>query len=709
MSELTGARVAGALAGRATRLATRRTAWGLWGATLSTSVAAGLFAVLSRGTPRPEWHPWWLMAVESLIGAFLAPLGVVVATRRPRNPTGWLLLFAGLGASFDLLVHAYGLYALPRGLPGDMLAMWSANWAFLAYIIPLMFLFLLFPNGRLPSARWRLAAGYVAACGILLALLGAFMPGPLGAGYFGAYANPIGIPALSFTVTYVGLLSVLTILPSLLLSISSLLFRYRNSDGLARRRLKWVAWAVLVSVLLVTVHIVLLDGPAESIAIDLVPVILSAAITIAIVRHNLFDIDRLLSNSLLYAGLTASVVGLYVGLVSALGLLFERSGSGTVRLLATGIVAVLLQPLRTLLQRLASRLVYGLRDDPYTALTVLGRRLEAAADLDDVLPAAASTVAEALRLPYVAVELVDVPGTGVERTTAAAHGEPVPDPVRIALVHQGEEIGALLVATRAADEGFSAADTRLLHDVARHIAQAASVVRLSLALARSRERAAATAAEERRRLARDLHDGVGPVLTGATWTLQAATTLLRSDPDATRELLTNAVVHLRQGTEDLRDVAQGLRSPADQLGLREAILVHLERVPLNVRTTLPEEIPRLPAAVEEAAYWILAEATANVVRHAGADTCWVRLDLNDDDLALAVADDGRGLPARFRPGVGLGSIRERAAEIGGTCRVAPRAAGGTEVHARLPLSLPGIGRAEHAGGTYGPVSTGGTP
>lgn len=708
MNELTGAEAA---APPVKWPSARRTAWALGGATLCTAAGAATLGVLARATPRPSWHPWWLLVFETLTGVLLAVLGLLVAARRPRNPAGWLLLAAGLGGSIDLLVLAYGIYAVPRGLPGGVHAMWARDWIFVLYSLPIMFLFLLFPDGRLPSPRWRFGAWYVAACGCLMALIGAFMPGALGGdyAYFPWLSNPVGIPALAFLTENVVAVSLIVHLPAFVLSVVSLLFRYRRSTGVARRQMKWVAWGVLASALLVAAHILLLDGPAEGIAVDLVPVVLSAAITIAVVRHNLFDIDRLLSNSLVYAGLTASVGGLYVGLVSGLGLLFERSGSGTVRLLATGIVAVLLQPLRTLLQRLVGRLVYGLRDDPYTALAVLGRRLEAAADPADVLPAAASTVAEALRLPYVAVELVDVPGTGVERTVAAVRGDPVPEPVSFLLVHQGEEIGALLVATRTADEGFSAADTRLLHDVARHIAQAASVVRLSLALARSRERAAVTAAEERRRLARDLHDGVGPVLTGATWTLQAATTLLRSDPDATRELLTNAVVHLRQGTKDLRDVAEGLRSPADQLGLREAIVVHLDRAPLTVRATLPDEIPRLPAAVEEAAYWILAEAVANVIRHAAADTCWVRVDLGEENLTLAVADDGRGLPDRFRPGVGLGSMRERAAEIGGTCRVAPRAAGGTEVHASLPRTPPGIGRTAPADPTNHPVRTGRNP
>ncbi|QCX73718.1 Sensor histidine kinase LiaS (plasmid) [Streptomyces sp. YIM 121038] len=692
MNELTGAHTAHTatprILGWLSRLATKRTAWGLCIAAMATATANGVFAVLSRATPRPEYHPWWLIAAESPTGLIFATLGLLAATRRPCNPAGWLLLAAGFGASLDLLSHSYGLYAVPRELSGGVLAAWISSWGFVLFIFPLMFLFLLFPNGHLSSVRWRFAARYVSVCGLISVSIGAFAPGPLGFGYFPSVSNPVGIAALLFSVTHVGLVSVFAILVPFLVSVSSLLFRYRNSTGLLRRQLNWVAWATMMTILLVAIQILVGDNPAGTIAVDLAPVLLGTAITIAILRHNLFDIDRMLSSTLIYAGLTAGVVGLYIGIVSAFGLLLQRSASGVAPLLATGVVAVVLQPLRTLLQRSVSRLVYGLRDDPYTALALLGRRMEATSDPKKILPEAAATVAEALRLPYVAIELDSTSATGIDRMRVATHGTEVREPLKLPLVHQSEEIGLLMVGLRPLDERFSAADLRLLRDVARHVAQAASAVRLSLALLSAQEHAVAAAAEERRRLARDLHDRVGPVLTGATWTLQAALTKLHTDLDATHGLLTTALVHMRQGTEDLRRISTGLRSPVDQLGLREAVLIYLERVPLTVHPALPDEIPRLPAATEEAAYWIVAEAVANVLRHAHADNCWVTVELGGA-LVLTVADDGRGLPDRFRPGVGMGSMRERAAEIGGTCQIHPRAGQGTEVVTRLPPSLPG--------------------
>ncbi|WP_344026686.1 GAF domain-containing sensor histidine kinase [Streptomyces luteireticuli] len=636
------------------------------------------------------------MAEPALFVLYAYP-GFVVARRRPRNRVGWFLLVSGLGWALDALAHTYTDYALSHGAPGITLSAWVCEWAFAPSLFPLFLLLLAFPDGRLPGGRWRIVTCYVGVCAAWGFLTASFIPGSIDRDYYPDLQNPFGVPWLGFFHQYRGLLSFLVVLCPFLLSSASLLFRFRRSTGVARRQFQWVAFGALAGATLAVTTVPFDRSAWFTVAIDLILVVLSASIAVAIVRHNLFDIDRLLSRSIVYLALTACVVGLYLGTVGALGLALQHFASGALApLLATGIVAVLLQPLRAVIQRWVSKLVYGLRDDPYAALATLGRRLEGARDPTRVLPEAVSTVAEALRLPYVAIELDNMSATGTGRTRVAAHGGEVRHLLKLRLVQQGEVIGMLVVGPRSPDERFSAADLRLLRDVARHLAQAASAVRLSLALLRARERAVGAAAEERRRLAGDLHDGVGPVLTGAAWTLQAALDRLPDDPDTTRELLSTALIHVRQGTEDLRRISMGLRSPVDQLGLREAVLAYLDRVPLTVHRMLPAEIPRLPAAVEEAAYGILAEAVANVLRHARADNCWVRVELSDA-LVLTVADDGRGLPGRFRPGVGMGSMRERAAAIGGTCDFRPRTGAGTEVVTRLPLSLPGAEEEAHSG------------
>lgn len=206
-----------------TSLATqKRTAWSLWIAIVVVAAVTVVFAVLSRAEPRPEWNLWRLMVVETVTGVMFALPGLVVATRRPRNPAGWLLLVAGLGSAVDQLAHAYGLYAIPRGLLGGVLAAWVSNWSFVLFIFPVFFLFLLFPNGQLPSVRWRIPAWYVGGCGVLVLLIGVFLPGPLGGGeYFPSTPNPVGLSALSVALENAGIVAILlNFIPFLLSALS---------------------------------------------------------------------------------------------------------------------------------------------------------------------------------------------------------------------------------------------------------------------------------------------------------------------------------------------------------------------------------------------------------------------------------------------------------------------------------------------------------
>lgn len=675
---------AGAAEGAAEHPVRKRIAWTLWIGTVTMGLATTAFVLPTGSYPRPEWHPWAVAVFQpAALVAFAYP-GFVVALRRPRNRVGWLLLVSGFGGVLDSLGHAHAVYALAHDLPGIALSAWVSNWAFALNFFPVYALLLCFPDGRFPTGRRRIATWYVAACAVFVMCTISFIPGSIDRDYFPQVQNPFGVSWLMFFHRYEGLISFLVVALPFLASACSLLLRFRRSTGVARLQFKWVAFAALAAVTLVVVTMPLHQGAWGTIAIDLGLVVLSASIALAIVRHNLFDIDRLLSRSLVYLGLTGCVVGLYAGTVSLFGLLLQRSASGVAPLLATGVVAAALQPLRTVLQKTVSRLVYGLRDDPYAALAGLGRRLEAVGAPQRVLPEAAATVAEALRSPFVAIELDGSAMTGGTRARVAFHGAETRVVVRLPLVYQGEEIGTLAIAARSAEERYSPADLRLLQDTARHIAQAAASVRLSLDVQHSQKRAVAARAEERRRLSKDLHDGIDPVLTEATSTVEEAAALVRTAPDRAHELLVTALDRVRLGGEDLRRISMGLRSPVDQLGLREAVLGYLDRVSLTVHVTVPDELPRLPAAVEEVTYLTMTEAVTNVMRHARAESCWVSLELGDEHLTLTVADNGQGPPEAFRPGAGLTSIRERAAEIGGSCAFRARPGGGSECVTCLP-------------------------
>ena len=403
-------------------------------------------------------------------------------------------------------------------------------------------------------------------------------------------------------------------------------------------------------------------------------------------RRHLSDVRLLINRTLVYGTLTAIVVGIYVAVVGYLGLLFEEeTGNLVISLFATGLIALLFQPLRTYLQRGVNRLMYGERDDPYAVLSRLGQRLEAALAPEAVLPTIVETVAQALKLPYVAIALKQ----DEEMVVTAAYGSSVNDPVTLPLVYQGETIGQLLLAPRRPGESLTAADWRLLQSIAQHAGVAAHAVRLTADLQRSRERLVMAREEERRRLQRDLHDGLGPVLASLPLKLDAALNLLGYNPAAANALLLELKVQTQATIVDIRRLVYDLRPPAlDQLGLVAAIRQHTAAYHqvngLQITLEAPEHLPLLSAAVEVAAYRIVQEALTNVAAHASAQTCLVRLWL-DHGLCLEIRDDGVGLPQEGRMGVGLASMRERMAELGGTCVIEPAPSGGTRVVARLPL------------------------
>ena len=544
------------------------------------------------------------------------------------------------------------------------------------------------------------------------------------------------------------LLQILWYVPLLLTGVAAQVHRYRRvSNATERQQTKWVVFGSAAPIILGTVAPALLVGLVYLVSQPVAPgtqtgplwvmilfigrlgwplfaIFLPLSLAFAILRNRLFDIDILINRALVYGTLTASVVGLYVLLVGSLGLLFQASGNLFISLLATGLVAVLFQPLRVRLQRGVNRLIYGERDDPYTVLSRLHQRLEATLAPDTMLPTIVETVAQALKLPYVAVELKGSSlFQGEQLEIAAAYGkysQPSDNLLRLPLVYQNEIIGELAVARRAPGEEFSPADRRLLEDIAHQVGVAAHAVRLNADLQRSRERLVTAREEERRRLRRDLHDGLGPALAAQTLKVGSARALLARDPAAAEALLTELEGNIETALADIRRLVYNLRPPSlDELGLVSAVrdsaaqysarstpedAQHCAGAPsassgqthwaLQVSVDAPQQLPSLPAAVEVAAYRIVQEALTNVVRHAHAHSCMVRLSLKERVLQVEIVDDGEGLPLQRHVGVGLTSMRERAEELGGTCVVETIPGGGTHVLARLPR-LP---RAEATGG-----------
>jgi signal transduction histidine kinase len=489
-------------------------------------------------------------------------------------------------------------------------------------------------------------------------------------------------------------------------------YRYRHAySPLQRQQGKWILFGGSV-VLIIIVGLTLppflfpalghagsfyqlVNGPAFLVILIIVPLCFG----VAILRFGFLDIDIIIRRTLLYGMLTACVVALYVLVVVGLGTLLQTKGNLGLSLLATGLIAVLIQPLHTRLQRAVNHLLYGERDEPYTVISHLGQRLEATLAPEAVLPTIVETVTQALKLPYAAISLKQ----DGEDVMTASSGRASDELTRLPLVYQGEHIGDLLLAPRARGETFSSADQTLLADLARQAGIAVHSVRLTTDLQRltkelqhSRTELVTAREEERRRLRRDLHDGLGSVLASLNWRAGALRMLLLRDPVAADALVVEQQNTIQAAIGDIRRLVYDLRPPAlDELGLLGAIReratkqsIPTERdntLGLRVEVVAPDHLPALPAAVEVAAYRIVQEALTNVVRHAQAQRCCICLSCEQDMLHVEVSDDGVGLPEGSRAGVGLLSMRERAAELGGTFEIVPMPEGGTCVRACLPI------------------------
>jgi len=476
--------------------------------------------------------------------------------------------------------------------------------------------------------------------------------------------------------------------------LGALPLRYRAlSDPRDRRSLLLIVGSLGVATLAI---LLLWSVPVLLLGTALVPPSLSPlaglpipiAIAIAVLRYNAFDMKLLLNRSLVYGGATAAVALTYIIIVGAAILMVHERFGFAIALLATGLVIVIAQPVRDGLQRAINRLMFGDRDDPYSGVLRLKGQLESALLPEQLPRVVVETIADSLRLSYVAIELTRDDDSEI----AAAAGSPVAEPVALPLVHRSELVGQLVVAPRAGEERLSEMDRRALRALVPQVSAAIKAVSLDLELRTSRERLVTAREEERRRLGRELHDGLGPTLAGSLLQLRAARVALADDPDRAYELLDKLERDSQQAILEVRRLARDLRPPGlDALGLLGALRERVDAFSadpnLQVDFAAPDELPALPAAVEMAAYRIVLEAVANVARHARARHCRVALSV-DGGLTVSVSDDGSGFEPDLRPGVGLRSMSERAAELGGTLTVTSNNGRGTVLEARLPLAAP---------------------
>jgi signal transduction histidine kinase len=355
------------------------------------------------------------------------------------------------------------------------------------------------------------------------------------------------------------------------------------------------------------------------------------------------------------------------------------------------LVAITFMPVYRWLRSRVNDLVYAQHDNPYTLIARVNAQLQAMTQPQQTLPALVETIARELYLPHVAIEIDQVARPFFAGQTIA-HGRP---PVRaevnrLPIRYLDQPLGALLVSSRSAGLALSESDWALLGDVAQQLGIALRAMQLTADLQASREQLVVAREEERRRIRNDLHDGLAPTLSSLQLQLGAMRNLIERNPEQAGIIADDLRVDLQNATAEVRRLVYNLRPPAlDELGLINAIRLQAQKVGQGSDLSVvvnADELPALPAAVEVAAMRIVYEAMENVARHAGAQHCVVTLQLGEDALSLEISDDGRGMPHDATPGVGLRSMRERAAELGGELTFAPALNGGAVVRARLPVN-----------------------
>ena len=652
--------------------------------TIALTAALVLAAQADIYQPIVEVGGW----INLIAGPAFPLLAALMLRNRGRDPgrpphqdrLAWLFLGFGVLCAATIVLHNFVVYALRHDGALALAGAWVSSWLWIGVPTGLLLALLWFPTGEVPGPRWRWAVGGVVFAFAAIWFSVAFAPGPI-LGFAGHIANPLGWAGAGPALHVISFAGFFALAVTAIATVASVGWRFYRGDAAVRAQLRWLLAALAVIAVTIALPapqpLSIVIVALNAIATFLLPVTLA----VTLVRRDGLALPRVL----VYGSLSALLLAAYIAVVGiAQAVLGSRADRAAI-LVAAGLVAVLAAPLRARLQRSVHRLVYGARGDPYAALADLGRRITGSPD--DLLHQVVRAVADALRAPYAAVVLA-----GDAAPTASA-GRPSGPEVVVPLTLRGRQAGSLIVAQRTPHERYSDRDLALLHDLAQHIAVAAHAATLARDLQRSRESLVAAREEERRRIRRDLHDGLGPALAGIMFGLDAARNTLATDPRATAATLAELKTEMQASIADVRRLVYDLRPPAlDQLGLVPAVQEYAarlgERGALDICVSAPE-LPPLPAAVEVAAYRIAAEALTNAARHSGAQHTSVAFTVDDTQLRLEVVDDGVGFPAHrddHGSGVGLAAMAERAAELGGACSVG-NDGGGTSVVAVLPLQV----------------------
>ena len=598
-------------------------------------------------------------------------IGAAVVRARPRNPIGWLMLVPALVGPYQLAA-LYAAHSDGQGWLG-VVAAWVAIWGFAPpYFFTIPVIPQLFPDGRPLSSRWRkvvvavlVVAAFTTVCRMVSDVTADLAP---------QVANPLGIDDARWPLygTLVG--SALLFLVGIPLGVLSLFLRMRRAQDVERTQLQWL---FLGGIVLVAGIVFEFGGGSNQWGLAIGLCGLPVAIGIGMLRHGLFDIELTLNRTLVFGLLTGFVVAAYVLAVYVVDAFAPGSRWGV---LVVAVAALAAAAARDRVQEIVDRRLFGHRHNPYAVVAHVGRGVAAASQPLDGLQRLVDGLREALRLPYAAFT-----GAGI----SVASGTPQHGSRVVGVTALGESVGELHVGLRTPGERWTAEQEAAVEEVAARAGTLAYAAALVTDIARSRGRIVVAREEERRRLRADLHDGVAPALAGTALQLESLARKLQKEGQS--ELADRALGlrdGLRSSVAELRALVHGLRPPVlDQRGLAGALRQLTAGHEVPECTTRIDDIAEPHAAVEVAAYAIAAEAFGNALRHGSASRVVLAASETDGEIVVSVSDNGVGMPARPRAGVGMVSMRERASEVGGRLSVEPTPGGGTTVVATLPLEI----------------------
>lgn len=619
--------------------------------------------------------PYKLLALAGLgfAAAACSALGALILAEKAGNRLGLSFLVGGVGAAFWLLVTGWLQVPVSSGRPLLRWAAWLDNWTFVGLITLVIWPLLLFPTGALPSRRWRPIGALVFVATAAVGLAGMLDPGKLANAE--NYRNPVPVPESWRWIDFLGVFG-FGIPVAVIAGMIAVQRRTRSRRDSGARLALWASRALALNFALVLV----LDtnGAVYAATLTASVAVFAAASTISVLRYRAVEVDLVLRRAFIVAGVAGASLIVFLAIFLLAELVVGSSLGAIGGGLAVALVGV---PLRNNVSRRVDRLLYGHRDAA-KAIEQVSQGLDLANQPDDALPGLARALADALGATAVLIE--PAPHVGLP---PGGHGRELSEPVlERPLQHRGQMLGRLLVGARAPGEQYGPGDVALVEILVRQIAPAVDALKLAVELQHSREGIVNAREEERRRIRRELHDGLGSALAGIALTLEAARNSAGSDAD---ELVEGAREQTHAAVADVRRIVRGLRPPAlDDLGLADALRAYVDKLaPLRVDFDLDRDLTTLSAAVELAVYRIASEALTNVVRHARARACWISLHKRDRQLVLRVEDDGSGLPAAAEPGVGLRSMRERTAELGGRFTLGRSSRGGVVVEVCLPDTM----------------------